>query len=154
MIDLNDLQKPSVAVLVIGAAATAGFVAGFLFGRNPEMAQGMVRAVANGFTRLQVTAAEAWENLGDAWAEARAESQRDIEAERFAEAGAGEPPEVPVGSATTAVTTAAATGAATAAAGRRRGTGAVRKKAPKAAKKGRPALRRVPRRKAPDAVVT
>jgi hypothetical protein len=153
MIDLNDLQKPSAAVLVIGAAATAGFVAGFLLGRNPETAQGLVRAVANGFTRLQVTAAEAWENLGDAWAEARAESQRDIEAERFAEASAGEPPEAPARTAATAVAT-PATGAATAAAGRRRGTGAVRKKAPSAAKKGRPAARRVPRRKVPAAVVT
>jgi len=153
MIDLNDLQKPSAAVLVIGAAATAGFVVGFLFGRNPETAQGLVRAVANGFTRLQVAAAEAWENLGDAWADARAEAQRDIEAERFAEAGAKEPPEASARSATTALAT-AATGTATAAAGRRRGTGAARKKAPKAAKKDRPASRRVPRRKAPAAVAT
>jgi hypothetical protein len=153
MIDLNDLQKPSAAVLVIGAAATAGFVIGFLFGRNPETEQGLVRTVANGFTRLQVAAAEAWENLGDAWADARAEAQRDIETERFAEASAEESPQASAKSATTAVAT-AAKGTAAAAAGRRRGTGAVRKKAPKAAKKGRPAARRTLRRKTPAAVVT
>jgi len=152
MIDLNDLQKPSAAVLVIGAAATAGFVVGFLFGRNPETAQGLVRAVANGFTRLQVAAAEAWENLGDTWADARAEAQRDIEAERFAETRTVEP-EAAAKAATTAVATAAAETAA-AATGRRRGTGAVRKKAPQAAKKGRPAGRRALRRKAAAVVTT
>ena len=84
MIDLNDLQKPATAVLVVGAAAAAGFIAGYMIGRDPELARRMARSVAGGLTRLQVAAAEAWENIGDLWADARAEARRDIEAERFA----------------------------------------------------------------------
>lgn len=150
MIDLNDLQKPSVAVLVTGAAATAGFVVGFLFGRNPEAAQGLVRAAASGFTRLQVAAAEAWENLGDAWADARAEAQRDIETERFAESSAEEPPEASNGSATIAV----ATRATAATADPRRRTRGPGKKAKKAAKPARRTVARRARRKSATEIAT
>lgn len=84
MLDLNDMQKPLVAVLALGAAATAGFVAGYLVGRDPETARKLVGSVAGGLTRAQVAFAEAVENLGDLWADARADARRDIEEERFA----------------------------------------------------------------------
>jgi len=84
MIDLNDLQKPLVAVLALGAAATAGFVAGYLVGRDPETARKLVGSVAGALTRTQVAFAEAIENIGDLWADARADARRDIEEERFA----------------------------------------------------------------------
>ena len=84
MIDLNDMQKPLVAVLALGAAATAGFVAGYLAGRDPETARKLVGSVAGALTRTQVAFAEAIENIGDLWADARADARRDIEEERFA----------------------------------------------------------------------
>ena len=84
MIDLNDMQKPLVAVLALGAAATAGFVAGYLVGRDPETARKLVGSVAGALTRTQVAFAEAIENVGDLWADARADARREIEEERFA----------------------------------------------------------------------
>lgn len=155
MIDLNDLQKPATAVLAIGAVATAGFVAGYLVGRDPETARGLVRSVAGGLTRLQVAAAEAWENLGDLWADARAEAQSDIDAKRFAaETAVPEPAQAPPVSATRAVAT-AMTGAARAASRRRRGTRTARKEVKKVTKSERsPAVRRGPRRGTTAAVTT
>lgn len=149
MIDLNDLQKPATAVLVIGAVATVGFVAGYMVGRDPALARGLVRSLAGGLTRLQVAAADAWETLGDAWADARAEAQRDIEAERFAaDAGSAEAPADSAPGASTVLAT-ASTSAAAATAARRRGAGARRKKAKKAPGSApRAATRRVSRRKA------
>lgn len=148
MIDLKDLQKPATAVLVIGAVATAGFVAGYLVGRDPEMARRLVRSVAGGLTRLQVAAADAWESLGDLWADARAEVQSEIEATRFAaETTAPEPAQSPPVSATAAVAT-ATTGAAAAASRRRRGTSAAGKAVKKVGRTARgPAARRGQRRK-------
>jgi hypothetical protein len=84
MPDLNDLQKPLVAALALGAAATAGFVAGYMVGRDPETARRLARTIAGGLTRTQVALAETWENLGDLWADARAEAREEIEIERFA----------------------------------------------------------------------
>jgi len=155
MIDLNDLQKPATAVLVVGAVATAGFVAGYLVGRDPEMARGLVRSVAGGLTRLQVAAAEAWENLGDLWADARSQAQSEIEAKRFAaETAAPESAQAPPLSTTTAVAT-ATTGAATAASRRQRRTSAARKGVKKVVKSARsPAGSRSPRRKTTTAVAT
>jgi hypothetical protein len=84
MIDFNDVQKPLVAVLALGAAATVGFVAGYIVGRDPETARRLAKSMANGLTRSQVAFAEAMENIGDLWAGARADARRDIENERFA----------------------------------------------------------------------
>jgi hypothetical protein len=103
MIDLNDLQKPLVGVLALGAAATAGFLAGYIVGRDPETARRLARSVAGGLTRAQVAAADAMESLGDLWAEARAEARREVEDERFAEestiAAAATPPAEPAAAA-------------------------------------------------------
>jgi hypothetical protein len=155
MIDLKDLQKPATAVVVIGAVATAGFVAGYLVGRDPEMARGLVRSLAGGLTRLQVAAAEAWENLGDLWADARAQAQSEIEAKRFAaETAAPEPAQAPPVSATAALAT-TTTGATAAASRRERRTSAARKSVKKVANSARsPAGRRSPRRKTTTAVAT
>jgi hypothetical protein len=84
MIDLNDLRKPLVALLSLAAAATAGFVAGYLVGRDPETARRVAKSIAGGVTRTRVALAEARESLADLWAEARNDAQREIEEERFA----------------------------------------------------------------------
>lgn len=146
MIDLNDLQKPATAVLVIGAVAGTAFVAGYLLGRDPEMARGLVRSVAGGLTRLQVAAAEAWENLGDVWADARAKAQSEIDAERFAgETTAPASPQAPPVRAS-AEAAMATTGAA-AAVSRRRGSTSAASKGKRVAKSARsPAGRRSARR--------
>jgi hypothetical protein len=81
MIDFNDLQKPLLAVIALGAAAAAGFAAGYLVGRDPETARRLARTAASGVLRTRVAVAEAMENLGDLWADARAEALRDIEDE-------------------------------------------------------------------------
>jgi hypothetical protein len=148
MIDLNDLQKPATAVIVIGAVATTAFAAGYLLGRDPEMARGLVRSVAGGLTRLQVAAAEAWENLGDLWADARAKAQSEIDAERFAgETTAPASPQAPPVRASAEVAM-AKTGAAAAVSRRRGSTSAARKGVKKVAKSARsPAGRRSARRK-------
>lgn len=85
MMDLKDMQTPLIGALGLGAAATAGFVAGYIVGRDPELARKLTRALASGMTRTQVALAETWENLGDLWAEARDEARDQVEAERFAE---------------------------------------------------------------------
>ena len=82
---VEDFQKPIIAVLGLGAAATAGFVAGFVVGRDPETARKLARTLASGVTRTQVTLAETWESLGDMWAEAREQARSDLEDERFGE---------------------------------------------------------------------
>jgi uncharacterized protein YcfJ len=82
MIDFNDLQKPLIAVLALGAAAAAGFAAGYLVGRDPETARRLAKTAASGMLRARVAAAEAMENLGDLWADARIDAVRDIEDER------------------------------------------------------------------------
>jgi hypothetical protein len=134
MIDLNDLQKPAAAVLVVGAAAATGFVAGYLVGRDPELARRLARTLAGGLTRLQVAAAEAWENLGDLWADARAQAQRDIEAERFADdTGAPEAAPEATAPAKTPAPPAGGKGAA-ARSRRRRAEGAASKRVSKTAK--------------------
>lgn len=155
MIDLNDLQEPATAVLVIGAVATAGFVAGYLVGRDPELARGLIRSAAGGLTRLQVAAADAWENVGDLWADARAQAQREIEAKRFAaETETPEPAPASPADATTTLAT-AATDTAAAASRRRRGTSDARKAAKKEPKSARrPAGRGRPRHKTTTAVAT
>lgn len=141
MIELNDLQKPATAVLVVGAAAAAGFIAGYMIGRDPELARRMARSVAGGLTRLQVAAAEAWENIGDLWADSRAEARRDVEAERFA--------------AETAAQEASQTVPATATSGRRRKARTTGKKVRRVAKAARsPAAPRGQRRRATTAVAT
>jgi hypothetical protein len=119
------------------------------------MARGLVRSLAGGLTRLQVAAAEAWENLGDLWADARAEAQSEIEAERFAaEASAEEPAAASSATAVTAVAT-AATATAAAASRRRRGAGAAREGAKRVAKAAsRPPARRSPRIKTAKAAAT
>lgn len=81
MIEFNDLQKPLLAVIALGAAAAAGFAAGYLVGRDPETARRLARTAASGVLRARVAVAEAMENLGDLWADARAEALRDIEDE-------------------------------------------------------------------------
>ena len=83
--DLKDLQTPLIGALGLGAAASAGFVAGYIVGRDPELARKLTGALASGLTRTQVALAETWENLGDLWAEARDEAREQVEAERFAE---------------------------------------------------------------------
>jgi type IV secretory pathway TrbL component len=84
MIDFNDLQKPLVAALLLGAAATVGFAAGFVVGRDPETARRLARAAANGLARTRIAMADAMEGLGDLWAEARDQAHREIESERSA----------------------------------------------------------------------
>ena len=118
MIDFNDLQKPLIAVLALGAAAAAGFAAGYLVGRDPETDRRLAKTAASGMLRARVAAAEAMENLGDLWADARAEALRDIEDEH-----AG----------TSRATVVAADSAAPAAAGVTRKKKVTRKKRSKAA---------------------
>lgn len=82
MIDFNDLQKPLVAVLALGAAAAAGFAAGYIVGRDPETAHKFARTAASGLLRTRVAMAEAMESVADLWADARADALRDFEDER------------------------------------------------------------------------
>ena len=82
MIDFTDLQKPLLAVLALGTAVAAGFAAGYLVGRDPETARRLARTAASGMLRTRVAIADAVENLGDLWADARAEALRAIEDER------------------------------------------------------------------------
>jgi hypothetical protein len=96
MIDLNDLQKPFVAALALAAAATTGFVAGYIVGRDPETARRLARSLAGGLTRARVTTAEAMESLGDLWADARAEAEHELEKERFAAEAAAAAASTPV----------------------------------------------------------
>jgi hypothetical protein len=124
MIDFNDLQKPLVAALLLGAAATAGFAAGYVVGRDPEAARRLARIAASGLARTRIAMAEAMESLGDLWAEARDEVHREIESERLA---AGAPNAVEEAQVTTAEI--AATGRA------RRKKKAVRRPRAKAARR-------------------
>lgn len=134
MIDLNDMQKPLVAVLALGAAATVGFVAGYIVGRDPETARRLAKSMANGLTRTQVALAEAMENIGDLWAEARADAHRDIEDERFAAESA---PASAAGDATRDVDTAAADRDLAAAQPRRRKPAARQKRTTRASGAGK-----------------
>jgi hypothetical protein len=81
--DINDLPKPFAVILSLGVAAGAGFLAGYIVGRDPEKARRLVRSIAGGLTRTQVVVAETVEQLGDLWADARAQARRDIDDERF-----------------------------------------------------------------------
>lgn len=89
MFDFNDLQKPLVAVLALGAAAAAGFAAGYIVGRDPETARKFARTAASGLLRTRVAMAEAMESLADLWADARANAVHDIEDERADASQAG-----------------------------------------------------------------
>lgn len=84
MIDLEDLQRPAVALLALTAAAAGGFAAGYVLGRDPALARRLAGSLARGAVGAQVAFAEAIESLGDLWAEATEAARQDVEEERFA----------------------------------------------------------------------
>lgn len=93
MIDLKDLVRPPVLVALAGSAA-AGFVAGFLVGRDPQLLRRLMTAAAQGWEQARLSVAEAREDLADQWAAARETARHDIEEDLFAaaDAAAAAPP--------------------------------------------------------------
>jgi hypothetical protein len=88
LFDPKDLFKPLGGVAVLAGAAALGFVAGYAIGRNPDAAKKVMQFVASGFDRLSLAVAETREELGDYWAEARAEARAEVEEAQFAAAAA------------------------------------------------------------------
>jgi hypothetical protein len=94
MIDLKDFTRPSF-LLAMAASAAAGFAAGYLLGRDPQILRRAMAAAAQAWEGTRVAAAEAREDLADHWAEATEEARRDIEETAFAAAAAVAPEQAP-----------------------------------------------------------
>jgi len=92
MIDLKDFTRPSV-LLAMAASAAAGFAAGYLLGRDPQILRRAMAAAAQAWEGTRVAAAEAREDLADHWAEATEVARQDIEETAFAAAAAAAAPE-------------------------------------------------------------
>jgi hypothetical protein len=100
MIDSKDLFKASALVAATAAVAAVGFAAGYVVARDPQSLRRWARAAAAGLERVQVALAETREELGDLWADARAQARQDVEdasfdaaAEPVLETGAAVPAE-------------------------------------------------------------
>lgn len=92
---IETFDRPGLVVLgVVGIAATAllGFAAGMAVSRDPEAvrrtARRVVGAAATGLERATLMAAQAREQLGDLWAEARDAAASDIDDADFERAAA------------------------------------------------------------------
>lgn len=85
MIDLKDFTRPSV-LLAMAASAAAGFAAGYLLGRDPQILRRAMAAAAQAWEGTRVAVAEAREDLADQWAEAAEAARQDIEETAFAAA--------------------------------------------------------------------
>jgi hypothetical protein len=95
---LEELNRPGLlamgAVGLLGLAAMAGaaFAAGVAVGRDPEAARRRARELAGwaagGIERAALLAAQAREQLGDLWAEARADAVHEVDEADFARAQA------------------------------------------------------------------
>ena len=84
---IEDLARPGLMAFgVAGLAATAllGFAAGVALSRDPEAlrraAQRMAREAARGLEQATLLAAQAREQVGDLWAEARRKHDDPVEA--------------------------------------------------------------------------
>lgn len=87
---IEDLARPGLMAFgVAGLAATAllGFAAGVALSRDPEAlrraAQRVAREAARGLEQATLLAAQAREQVGDLWAEAREHAVADIDAADF-----------------------------------------------------------------------
>lgn len=85
MIDLKDLVRPPVLLVLAGSAAV-GFAAGYLIGRDPQLLRRVLAAAAQGWEQTRLSLAEAREDLADQWAEATESARHDIEEAAFAAA--------------------------------------------------------------------
>jgi hypothetical protein len=82
---LNDLVKPAVSVIAVAAVATAGFAAGYLVARDPQLLRRVARSLAGGLEKMSAAIAMSREEIADLWAEVRDDAQQDVEV-----GGAGE----------------------------------------------------------------
>ena len=87
---IEDLARPGLMAFgVAGLAATAllGFAAGVALSRDPEAlrraAQRMAREAARGLEQATLLAAQAREQVGDLWAEAREHAVAEVDAADF-----------------------------------------------------------------------
>jgi hypothetical protein len=133
---IEDLTRPGIMVLAalgaagLAATALAGFAAGVAVSRDPEGMKRKLRRVAQsaarGLEQATLAAAQAREQIGDLWAEAREEALAEVDAADFDRAAAT------AGPAEAAVKQPRKKGAAEPA--RRKSAGAARKRArPRAA---------------------
>lgn len=112
LFDPKDFFKPLGSIAALAGSAALGFVAGYAVGRDPAAAKRLMQFVARSFDRASLAVAETREELGDLWAEARADARAQWEEAQFAEheaaaaaaAAVADEPEktVPDGSPTTA----------------------------------------------------
>jgi len=83
---IEDVARPGLLALgLVGVAATAllGFAAGFAVARDPEVMRRTARGLARGLERATLMAAQAREQVGDLWAEAREEAVAEVDAADF-----------------------------------------------------------------------
>ncbi len=89
---IAELARPGLIVLGVAATALLGFAAGMAVSRDPEavrrMARRVARATALGLERATLMAAQAREQLGDLWAEARDAAVADVDDADFGRAAA------------------------------------------------------------------
>lgn len=138
---IEDLTRPGIMVLAalgaagLAATALAGFAVGVAVGRDPEGMKRKLRRVAQsaarGLEQATLAAAQAREQIGDLWAEAREDALAEVDAADFDRAAATAGP-AGAATATPAVKRPRKKGAAEPA--RRKAAGAARKRArPRAA---------------------
>jgi hypothetical protein len=87
----EDLARPGVLALgVVGMAAMAllGLAAGVAVTRDPAILRRTVRRVARGLESATLMAAQAREQVGDLWAQAREEAIAEVDAADFERAAA------------------------------------------------------------------
>jgi len=83
---IEDVARPGLLALgLVGVAATAllGFAAGVAVARDPEVLRRTARGLARGLERATLMAAQAREQVGDLWAEAREEAVAEVDAADF-----------------------------------------------------------------------
>ena len=85
LFDPKDLFKPLGSIAALAGSAALGFVAGYAVGRDPAAAKRLMQFVARSFDRASLAVAETREELGDLWAEARANARAQWEEAQFAE---------------------------------------------------------------------
>jgi len=90
MFDPKDLLKGGGAVAGVAATLAVGFVAGAALTRDPQALRRWAKAGAVGLMRLQISAAEAREELADMWAEVQAEAVEEVEEQAMAAARAAQ----------------------------------------------------------------
>jgi hypothetical protein len=85
LFDPKDLFKPLGSIAALAGSAALGFVAGYAVGRDPAAAKRVMQFIARSFDRASLAVAETREELGDLWAEARADARAQWEQAQFAE---------------------------------------------------------------------